>query len=172
MYATIFTLALAAAPAAAEPTTLDRHGAARRAEAHAALVVQHAHARQAAGALYQFSASRVVADRQLAQRMAVDISGSLDAGEREIARIVEGLSPTDREAVSLRLRELQDRHAQAVNHTRELKNELAAAGIDGRQVRFLAGEIYQAVSLAEDSHDALMHHLGVKVADAAAPPAR
>jgi hypothetical protein len=167
MYGTL----LIALAAAAAPTT-DRHAGTRQAEAHQALADQHAHARQAAGALYQYSASRVVADRELAQRMVVDIARSLDTGGRELARIREGLGPTDREAVAAHLQEVQDRHGQAVSHANGLKNELARPAMDGGQLRFLAGEVYRSVALAEDAHTRLMDRLQVKLADRTGPPVR
>lgn len=163
MYGTLLTLTLAAA-AAAEAPAIDRHAATRQTEAHQALIDHHAQARQAAGALYQFTASRIVADRELAQRMAVDISRGLDAGQLEIGRIADPLTPTQREGASQRLQELRDRQAQAVSHTNELKNELARPRPDGGQIRFLASEIYRSVGLAEDAHEALMRQLNIKLA--------
>jgi hypothetical protein len=163
MYGTLLTLALAAA-AAPEAPAIDRHAARRQTEAHQALIDRHAQARHAAGALYQFIASRIVADRELAQRMTVDISSGLDAGQPEIGRITDLLTPTQREAARQRLQELRDRQANAVSHTNELKNELARSRLDGGQIRFLASEIYQSVSLAEDAHQALMRQLDVKLA--------
>lgn len=162
MYATFLTLALATTAAGAP--AIDRHAATRQAEAHQALIARHAQARQAAGALYQFTASRVVADRELAQRMTVDISSGLDAGQLEIGRIAELLTPTQREAATLRLQEVRDRQAHAVSRTNELKNELAKPRLDGGQIRFLTSEIYRSVSLAEDAHQALMRQLDVKLA--------
>jgi hypothetical protein len=156
------TLALAAAATTEAPAT-DRHAATRRTEAHHALIAQHAQARHAAGALYQFTASRVVADRELAQRMTVDISSGLDAGQLEIGRIAQLLTPTQREAATQRLQELRDRQANAVRHTNELKNELARPRLDGGQIRFLGSEIYRSVSLAENAHQALMRQLDVKL---------
>jgi hypothetical protein len=163
MYGTLLTLALAA-PAAAEAPAIDRYAATRQTEAHQALIARHAQARHAAGALYQFTASRIVADRELAQRMTVDISSGLDAGQLEIGRIADLLTPTQREAAKQRLQELRDRQAKAVSHTNELKNELARPRLDGGQIRFLASEIYRSVSLAEDAHQALMQTLDVKLA--------
>lgn len=163
MYGTFLTLALAATAAAGAPA-IDRHAATRQTEAHQALIARHAQARQAAGALYQFTASRVIADRELAQRMTVHISSGLDAGQLEIGRIAELLTPTQREAANQRLQELRDRQASAVSHTNELKNELARPRLDGGQIRFLASEIYRSVSLADDAHQALMRQLNMKLA--------
>lgn len=172
MYVMLFTLALAAAPAAAEAPRPDRHAATRQVEAHEALIERHRQARHAAGALYQFAASRVVADRELAQRMAVDISSSLDTGQQEIDEIAELLAPIEREGAKAPLQELRDRQAQAVSHVGALKSALAATPIDGRQVRFLAGQIYEAVGQAHDTHQALMRQLNVKVADRSGPRVR
>ena len=163
MYGMLMTLALAT-PAPATVPAIDRHAPTRQIEAHQALAARHAEVRQAAGALYQFTASRVVADRELAQRMTVDISRGLDAGQQEIVRIVELLTPTQREAAGLRLQELRARQADAVTHTNGVKAELARPSLDGGQIRFLASEIYRSVSLAEDAHRALMRQLQVTLA--------
>jgi hypothetical protein len=162
MYGMLLTLALAA-PTAAAPAT-DRHAPTRQTEAHQALAARHAAVRQAAGALYQFTASRVVAERELAQRMTVDISRGLDAGGQETARIAELLTPTEREAAGLRLEQLRALHAEAVGHANGVKAELAKPSLDGGQIRFLASEIYRSVSLAEDAHRALMRQLQVTLA--------
>jgi hypothetical protein len=172
MYATLLTLAFAAAAAATEAPAIDRHAATRQGEAHQALIAQHHKARNAAGALYQYAASRIVADRQLAQHMAVDINSSLEAGQQEIGRIAERLTPTQHEAAKQHLQELRDRQAKAVSHTNGLNNELAKTVIDGAEVRSLAGEIYQSVSLAEDAHQALLQQLDVKVAERGSTRAR
>ena len=167
MYVTLMTLALAAAA----PET-ERHAATRQTEAHQMLTERQAQARNAAGALYQFTASRVVADRELAQRMTVDISSALEAGQVELGRISDLLTPAQRETARLRLQDLGNRQANAVSHTNELKSELAKPRLDGGQIRFLASEVYRSVSLAQDAHQALMRELDVKLTSNDTAPLR
>lgn len=170
MYATLLSLALAA-PALPSPT-VDRHGATRAIEAHRVLQAEHQKARTAASELYHYATHRLDLEREVAQRMVVDISRAVEASAGKLTALRESLTPTQRKDAATELQLITDWHGKATSGVAALKSEVAKPAPDGRELRFHTSAVYGALDGAADIHTQLMQRLKVQVAQVTGDRAR
>jgi len=163
MYATLLTLALAIP--ALPSTTGDRHAATREVEAHRILQAEHLKGRAAASELYHYATHRLDLEREVAQRMVVDIGRAVDASAGRLAAVRESLTPAEGKDAATELQLITDWHAKAVGGVAALKREVAQPTPDGRELRFHSSAVYGALDSAGEIHGRLMQRLGVHVAE-------
>ena len=163
MYATLLTLALftPALPVA----SVDRHAAARQAEAHQVLRAEHLRARTAASELYHYATHRLDLEPEVARRMVVEIGQAVDASAGRLTTVRESLTQAQQKDAATELQLITDWHGKAASGVTALKAEVAKPVPDGRELRFHSSAVYGALASAGEIHDQLMQRLNVQLAE-------
>jgi hypothetical protein len=132
-------------------------------DAHRALQTEQLKARTAASELYHYATHNLDLVPEVARKITADISRAVGASADRLTALRDGLSPTQRSEAATELQLMADWHGKAAGALGDLKNEVAKASPDGREIRFHTSAVYGALAGAAEAHERLMQRLDVKL---------